>query len=988
VSLSPQGETTRAGITAISSETLDSENDVGQFTSIAIDDEDDVHISYIYGTSADLRYATNEGGAWTTDTVDSTTESSGYTSIAIDSGGKIHIAYFDFINMVLMYATDTGGSWATNIVDDSGDVNTFISLAVDFNDKIHISYYDPSDDDLRYATNAGGSWDISTIDSADNVGGHSSIAVDSHGCIHISYCNYTDTALKYATNATGQWTTNTVDSAGTVGYFTSIAIDSSDHAHISYHDDTNGALKYATDSGGSWACETVDSEAGIGDITSIYVDSKDHVHISYCDRIDLNLMYATNAYSAWAIQTIDSSGDVGSYSSIAVNSTGVAHIGYYDMTNHDLKYATVAPCTIHGWVNDSETMLGIGGTQVVAYMTDFDYVPYDSPVMAVATTNETGYYELSLPDGATALMCGAYGYYSYTLEFNTTGLTEYRLDIVLDPEPTVPTADMSLDPVSNVSSHNPLTVCVECEDFNIEMVFIFIGRIQEMTEHYSTFHPVAGAAAVPAWDSGSEDFIYTYEEDVFEGSYTWAASSRGGYLTNGTCSEYIDIWSFGSMDGVESYGVLGYYSNGTLEDEVGRAWFDALTDEYTGFEFGETLLHEPSSLPSAPADDHEGILLPFSLTYTINLDWMGVGDPPPTDFLTYGEHLYEERSVMDLTLPTTDTALSGDYVALMLVADEVSNYNGSVATFTVDTDAPSADCGPDQVVSCGDEVTIDGRESSDNVGIASYEWDFVDVEPMTMTGIEVVHTFDVPGEHTVTLTVTDGGGNTGTDTMTITVVDDENPVADAGEAPTGATAGDTVTLSASNSTDNVGIVNYTWEFTDVSEVVLYGETVEYVFSEAGEFVVTLTVRDGAGNTDTDTISVTVLEPPINDPPTADAGDDEAISTDTEYTFDGSGSSADSTNFTWTFIYDGGTKTLYGETANWTFDISGEYTVTLTVTDDLGATDTDTVTITVEEEGYPLSLLLTAGIVAAFVVVAAAILLMRKRKASGGSPPEG
>jgi PKD repeat protein len=256
-----------------------------------------------------------------------------------------------------------------------------------------------------------------------------------------------------------------------------------------------------------------------------------------------------------------------------------------------------------------------------------------------------------------------------------------------------------------------------------------------------------------------------------------------------------------------------------------------------------------------------------------------------------------------------------------------------------------------------------------------------------MTGIEAVHAFEVPGEHTVTLTVTDGGGNTGTDTMTVTVVDDEDPVADAGEDPTGVTAGDTVTLSASNSTDNAGIVNYTWEFTDVSPMALYGETVEYVFDEAGEFVVTLTVRDDAGNTDTDTVTVTVSEPPVNDPPIADAGDDEVISAGTEYTFDGSGSSSDATNFTWTFVYDGGTETLYGETANWTFDSSGEYTVTLTVTDDLGATDTDTVTITVEGEGYPLSLLLTAGILTAFVVVAAAILLMRRKRPSEGSPPE-
>ncbi|MEW5747210.1 MAG: PKD domain-containing protein [Candidatus Thermoplasmatota archaeon] len=984
----PSSPDAPAGIAAISNETLDGENDAGQFTSIAIGDDDDVHISYIYETTADLRYATNDGGAWSTETVDSVTDASGYTSMAIDSEGKVHIAYFDFTNMLLMYATDTGGSWTTDMVDGSGDVSGFISLAVDLNDKVHISYYDSADDDLMYATNAGGSWDISAIDSGDNVGGHSSITVDSHGGIHISYCDYTDTALKYATNATGSWTTSTIDSEGTVGYFTSIAVDSSDHVHISYHDDTNGAVKYATNSGGSWACEAVDGESGIGDITSISIDAEDHVHISYCDRIDVDLMYATNAYGTWSIQTVDSTGDVGSYSSIAVNSTGVAHISYYDSTNHDLKYATVAPCVIHGWVNDSETMQGIEGAQVMAFLTDFEFSPYLDPIMAQTTANETGYYELTLPGGATALMCGASGHYSYTVEFNTTELTEYRLDIILDPEPTVPTADMSLDPVSDVSSHNPLTVSVECEDFNIYMVFIYIGRIQELSGDYVDFHPVAGAAAVPMWDTGTDDFLYTYENDVFEGTYTWTASAEAGYLTNDTASEYIDIWSHRSIDGVESYGIAGYYSNETLEGEVGRAWFDLLTGEYLGFEFGESLLHEPSTLPPAPADDHTGMLTPFSLTYRIATDWMGTGNPPPADFLSYEEQLFEERPTMGLTLRMTYIAPSGDYVALMIVMDEAANYNGSVELFSVDTDAPSADCGSDRTVSCGDEVTLDGSASSDNVGIASYQWDLVDGEAVTLTGAEAAHTFELPGTYAVTLTVYDGAGNSGTDTMTVTVVDDEAPVADAGEAPTDVEAGETVTFNASGSSDNVGIVNFTWELTDAADVVLYGESADYAFSDAGEFLVTLTVRDAAGNSDTDTLTVSVSEAPVNDPPVADAGDDETIGPGSVYTFDGTGSSADVVNHTWTFAYDGEERELYGETPSWTFDIAGEYTVTLTVTDDLGATDADTVLITVEEEGSQLALLVAAGAVAAVAAVGAALLLLRKRKGSGGPPPQG
>jgi peroxiredoxin len=88
-------------------------------------------------------------------------------------------------------------------------------------------------------------------------------------------------------------------------------------------------------------------------------------------------------------------------------------------------------------------------------------------------------------------------------------------------------------------------------------------------------------------------------------------------------------------------------------------------------------------------------------------------------------------------------------------------------------------------------------------------------------------------------------------------------------------------------------------------------------------------------------------------PTADAGSDQSIVEGTVVAFDGSTSSdnAGITSYTWTF-HDTTLQTLRGAQPTYTFTTEGIYMVTLNVTDAVGHWDTDTVTITVQNEGSP------------------------------------
>jgi parallel beta-helix repeat protein len=87
------------------------------------------------------------------------------------------------------------------------------------------------------------------------------------------------------------------------------------------------------------------------------------------------------------------------------------------------------------------------------------------------------------------------------------------------------------------------------------------------------------------------------------------------------------------------------------------------------------------------------------------------------------------------------------------------------------------------------------------------------------------------------------------------VIDVVPPTADAGQDQT-VYVGTLLTFNASGSTDNIGIVSYHWNFGDGNTGI--GMITNHTYTSSGTYNVTLTVRDAAGNTDSDSITVTVL----------------------------------------------------------------------------------------------------------------------------------
>lgn len=171
------------------------------------------------------------------------------------------------------------------------------------------------------------------------------------------------------------------------------------------------------------------------------------------------------------------------------------------------------------------------------------------------------------------------------------------------------------------------------------------------------------------------------------------------------------------------------------------------------------------------------------------------------------------------------------------------------ARFTVVPDAPAAHT----------DVRFDGSASTAGLGaiITNWAWDFGD--GTTGTGVTPTHQYHAVGTFLVRLRVTDTNGQTNETSPTpINVSAGELPTAEFLFSPTAPTAGQQVFFNATQSTAGTGhrIVSYRWNWGDGTPGRT-GSTSSHSFTAPGTYVVVLTVTDEAGQTDTQSVEVTV-----------------------------------------------------------------------------------------------------------------------------------
>jgi serine protease len=177
----------------------------------------------------------------------------------------------------------------------------------------------------------------------------------------------------------------------------------------------------------------------------------------------------------------------------------------------------------------------------------------------------------------------------------------------------------------------------------------------------------------------------------------------------------------------------------------------------------------------------------------------------------------------------------------------------------------------------------------------------------------------------------------------------EQPVARIDVSPSSPDVGESVTFdgSASSDPDGGSISSYAWESSTGGSAS--GQSVTGTWNEAQDVTISLTVTDDEGETDTESVTVSIGGD-TNQGPSASfdvsstspiVGD--SVSVDASASSDPDGSIA---SYDWDFGDGSGAS---GQTASNAYADAGDYSISLTVTDGDGATDTATQSITVESD---------------------------------------
>jgi len=319
--------------------------------------------------------------------------------------------------------------------------------------------------------------------------------------------------------------------------------------------------------------------------------------------------------------------------------------------------------------------------------------------------------------------------------------------------------------------------------------------------------------------------------------------------------------------------------------------------------------------------------------------------------------------------PNTDPTVShvytnsGAFTATLTLTDDDGNTSSCTVDVTIGSGAPTCDFDPNPsgTILPGQLVDVDASASQDpDGGVLTFAWSFPGGTPNTGSGEQSSTTYNNAGVFTITLTVTDDENQVTKCQQSLTV-QNALPLCQFTQDTTSGLAPLTVNFDAGGSTDQdeggSSITSYRWVFGDGDIFTTANALTSHTYDDVGSYNVTLTVQDDEAGTSTNVCTVTIDATGL--PPTAlftaDPvsgtldNEDDPIDFDASTSTDNDELGASIVNYSWTFDDGTPTQNTGNNTITHTFSDPGVYSVTLTVTDDEGQTDSITLNYVVDSD---------------------------------------
>lgn len=390
---------------------------------------------------------------------------------------------------------------------------------------------------------------------------------------------------------------------------------------------------------------------------------------------------------------------------------------------------------------------------------------------------------------------------------------------------------------------------------------------------------------------------------------------------------------------------------------------------FTISEIGKATSATTNKPPVAIAGANQAINLPVTQVF---VNGSASYDPDGT-IAAYSWQQLSGPAPATITNPNADSTSitgldSGAYIFQLTVTDNLGAVSTSTLKVTVGTAGynnipPVANAGPDISINLPlDSVQLNGSASYDPDGtIARYSWLKISgpaqytISNASAANPTISNLFK--GTYQFSLTVTDNLGATGTDTVVVlvTATPPIPPVAAAGPDTTLTPPINFTTLNGAGSYDrDTTIIAWSWREVagpasyTINDSTLVSPQISNLI--AGTYIIELDVTDANGLTGKDTVLVTV---PVHQPPVSVAGNNASLTLPVNsIQLNGSGSSdPDGTivAYLWSEV-SGPAPLSISDSAVVNPVISnltaGVYVIALKVTDNLGATGTSTLSITV------------------------------------------